>query len=126
MFQKKDNEELIKYPNVGSYRVKSHEESYFCCVSIRVCRSQESHSGRGIVSSVSLHIVYKPYHLGFPVASQATHLKQPADLINMLLIMFSRWLMGPLNKTGPNSSWCFYSGPFCRIICFMVQVFLSL
>lgn len=31
--------------------------------------------------------------------------------------------MGPLNKTGPNSNWCFYSGPFRRIICFVVQVF---
>lgn len=40
----------------------------------------------------------------------------------MLLNVFSRWLMGLLNKTGPNANWCFYSCPFCRVICFMAQV----
>lgn len=72
----------------------------------------------------SIHISKRPPHLRFfsPVSRQPAHLEQPADLINMLLIMFSRWLMGVLNKTGPNSNWCFYSSPLCRIICFMAKV----
>lgn len=96
----------------------------FCCVPLRLCLSQKSHSGQGIVSLFSVHIS-KPYHLGFS-SCQPARLKQPADLINMLLIMVSRWLMGPLNKTAPNSIWCFYSRPFCKIICFMFKVFLPL
>lgn len=46
--------------------------------------------------------------------------EQPAGFINMLPITFSSWLMGL--KPGPNSNQCVYSGPFCRIICFMVKV----
>lgn len=59
-------------------------------------------------------------------SGQPASLEQPADLINMLLIMFSRWLMHLLNKTGPNLNWCFYSGPLWRIICLMVKVSFSL
>lgn len=99
------------------------KDSILLCT-IKACPSQKSQSP-GIVSLISLHI-FKPITLDFPVASQPTHSRQPADLISTLLIMFSRWLMGPLNKAGPNSIWCFYSGPLCRIICFMVQVVLSL
>ena len=58
--------------------------------------------------------------LDFSVSSLPFHSEQPADFINMLPITFSRWLMGL--KTGPNSNQCFYSGPFCRVICFMVKV----
>ena len=38
------------------------------------------------------------------------------------LSCFPDFLMGLLNKVGPYSNWCFYSGPFHKIICFMVKV----
>nr|XP_023400057.1 engulfment and cell motility protein 1 isoform X3 [Loxodonta africana] len=56
------------------------------------------------------------------VCSQPVRLEQLSDLINVQFMIFSRWLMGLLNTTGPNSVWCFYFGPICRRICFMVRV----
>lgn len=58
--------------------------------------------------------------LDFSVSRPPFRSEQPAGFINMLPITFSSWLMGL--KTGPNSNQCVYSGPFCRIICFMVKV----
>lgn len=77
----------------------------------------------GIVASLfSIYISKHPPYLRFlfPLSRLLFHSELLADFINMLPITFSRWLMGL--KTGPNSNQCFYSGPFCRIICFMVKV----
>lgn len=72
----------------------------------------------------SIYSSKNPPYLRFfsPVSRPPAHLEETADLIGRLLITFSRWLMGLLNKTGPNASWCFYSGPFCRVICCMARV----
>lgn len=74
-------------------------------------------------STWALLLHYSPHLcLLSPVSRQPAHVEEPSDLISMLLNVFSRWLMGLLNKTGPNANWCFYSRPFCRVICFMAQV----